>query len=182
MTTGTSTDGSQPCVSAGDEGLNGQVVDLSTKFSNPRREVKALVRRVLRGGSARQRHSREPQVADSRGPNVRELRNLILGEVFSGYGGLDLAVEEVFGAETVWYSEINAAVARVFAHHWPDIPNLGDITTIDWTTVEPVDVIAGGFPCQDVSTAGRRAGLSPGTRTGLWAHMAAAIETLQPDG
>ena len=50
-------------------------MDLSTKFSNPRREVKALVRRVLRGGSARKQHSREPQIADSRGPNVRELRS-----------------------------------------------------------------------------------------------------------
>lgn len=70
---------------------------------------------------------------------------------------------------------------RVFAHHWPDAPNLGDITTIDWSTVEPVDVLCGGFPCQDVSTVGRMAGLAPGTRSGLWAHMATAIEALQPE-
>jgi len=106
---------------------------------------------------------------------------LRVGSLFSGYGGLDLAVEEVFDARTVWFSEINEPVARVFSHHWPDAPNLGDITTIDWTTVPPIDILCGGFPCQDVSTVGKRAGLAPGTRSGLWAHMATAIEALQPE-
>ncbi|GAA2229701.1 DNA cytosine methyltransferase [Herbiconiux moechotypicola] len=105
---------------------------------------------------------------------------LRVGSLFSGYGGLDLAVEEVFDARTIWFSEINEPVARVFSHHWPDAPNLGDITTIDWNTVEPVDVLCGGFPCQDVSTVGKMAGLAPGTRSGLWAHMATAIEKMQP--
>ncbi|MCB1297868.1 MAG: DNA cytosine methyltransferase [Microthrixaceae bacterium] len=106
---------------------------------------------------------------------------LRVGSLFSGYGGLDLAVEEVFGARTIWFSEINEPVARVFSHHWPDAPNLGDITTIDWNQVEPVDILCGGFPCQDVSTVGKMAGLKPGTRSGLWAHMAAAIDALQPE-
>ncbi|NYE02689.1 DNA (cytosine-5)-methyltransferase 1 [Kineosphaera limosa] len=57
----------------------------------------------------------------------------------------------------------------------------GDITAIDWSQVEPVDILIGGFPCQDVSTVGKRAGIAPGTRSGLWAHMAAAIDALQPD-
>lgn len=106
---------------------------------------------------------------------------LRIGSLFSGYGGLDLAVEQFFGALTVWFSEINEPVARVFAHHWPQAPNLGDITTIDWTTVPPVNILCGGFPCQDVSTVGKMAGLAPGTRSGLWAHMATAIEALQPE-
>ncbi|WP_294181292.1 DNA cytosine methyltransferase [uncultured Schumannella sp.] len=105
---------------------------------------------------------------------------LRVGSLFSGYGGLDLAVEHALGAETVWFSENNEHVARVFAHHWPDIPNLGDITSIDWRDVPPVDVLCGGFPCQDVSTAGKRTGLAPGTRSGLWSHMAEAIDALQP--
>ena len=105
---------------------------------------------------------------------------LRLGSLFSGYGGLDLAVEEVFDAHTIWFSEINEPVAGVFARHWPDAPNLRDITTINWSRVEPVDILIGGFPCQDVSTVGKRAGLAPGTRSGLWAHMATAIEVLQP--
>ncbi|WP_366077738.1 DNA cytosine methyltransferase, partial [uncultured Aeromicrobium sp.] len=54
----------------------------------------------------------------------------------------------------------------MFAHHWPDAPNLGDISNIDWTGVPPVDVLCGGFPCQDVSTVGKGAGLAPGTRSG----------------
>ncbi|SER92452.1 DNA (cytosine-5)-methyltransferase 1 [Propionibacterium cyclohexanicum] len=108
-------------------------------------------------------------------------RPLRVGSLFSGYGGLDLAVEEVFSARTIWFSEINEPVARVFAHHWPAAPNLGDITAIDWNTVEPVDVICGGFPCQDVSTVGKMAGLKHGTRSGLWAHMATAVEALQPE-
>lgn len=108
-------------------------------------------------------------------------RRLRIGSLFSGYGGLDLAVEDVFDGETVWFSEVNLAPARVFAHHWPGVPNLGDITTIDWNEVEPVDVICGGFPCQDVSTVGKRAGLRPGTRSGLWARMSEAIDVLQPE-
>jgi site-specific DNA-cytosine methylase len=112
-------------------------------------------------------------------PNNHDLP-LRIGSLFSGYGGLDLAVEPALDAETVWFSENNEPVARVFAHHWPDVPNLGDITTINWRTVEPVDVLCGGFPCQDVSTVGKRAGLAPGTRSGLWSHMAEAIDMLQP--
>ncbi len=113
--------------------------------------------------------------------NERDDHRLRVGSLFSGYGGLDLAVEQVFDARTVWFSEINEPVARVFAHHWPHAPNLGDITTIDWSTVAPVDVLCGGFPCQDVSTVGKMAGLAPGTRSGLWAHMATAIDALQPE-
>ncbi|WP_292791669.1 MULTISPECIES: DNA cytosine methyltransferase [unclassified Microbacterium] len=94
-------------------------------------------------------------------------RPLSVGSLFSGYGGLDLAVEYALDAETVWFSENNQRVARIFAHHWPDAPNLGDITTIDWNDVPPVDVLCGGFPCQDVSTVGKRAGLAPALAPGF---------------
>ena len=113
--------------------------------------------------------------------NASAVPRLRVGSLFSGYGGLDLAVEHALNAETIWFSENNEAVARVFGHHWPDAPNLGDITTIDWRAVPPVDVLCGGFPCQDVSTVGKQAGLAPGTRSGLWSHMAAAIGALQPE-
>lgn len=91
----------------------------------------------------------------------RHARPLRIGSLFSGYGGLDLAVEHTLNAETVWFSENNKHVARVFAHHWPDAPNLGDITTINWNDAPAIDVLCGGFPCQDVSTVGKRAGLAP---------------------
>jgi DNA (cytosine-5)-methyltransferase 1 len=81
---------------------------------------------------------------------------------------------------TVWHSDLEDAPSRILEHHWPGVPNLGDVTTIDWATVPPVDVICGGFPCQDVSLAGLRRGLRPDTRSGLWSHFAAAIDTLRP--
>jgi site-specific DNA-cytosine methylase len=103
-----------------------------------------------------------------------------IGSLFSGAGGLDLAVEHVFGATTAWHSEIDSAASKVLAHRWPDVPNLGDITAVDWAIVEPVDILCGGFPCQDVSSAGRRAGIKDGTRSGLWAVFANAIANLRP--
>ncbi|MBF6399760.1 DNA cytosine methyltransferase [Nocardia cyriacigeorgica] len=104
-----------------------------------------------------------------------------IGSLFSGAGGLDLAALELFpGSSMAWHSEVDSAASKVLAHHWPDVPNLGSVTEIDWHTVEPVDILTGGFPCQDVSAAGRRAGLADGTRSGLWSHMAAAIDVLRP--
>ena len=102
------------------------------------------------------------------------------GSLFSGYNGLGMAVSEVFGSEPAWFSEIEPGPSKILEHHWPDVPNLGDITKVDWDAVEPVDILSGGFPCQDVSAAGKRAGLHPGTRSGLWNHMAYAISKLRP--
>lgn len=103
-----------------------------------------------------------------------------VGSLFTGYGGLDLAAEQVFGAHTVWTSDVDPGACKIIAHRWEDAPNLGDITKIDWSQVEPVDILTGGFPCQDLSMAGKRAGLRPGTRSGLWEHIAYAIDQLRP--
>ena len=106
-----------------------------------------------------------------------------IGSLFTGAGMLDRAVEAVFGGQVVWYSEIDKAANKVLAHHWPDVPNLGDVTEINWANWKPlleVDVLCGGFPCQDVSSAGRRAGIKDGTRSGLWSVFAEAIDVLRP--
>src|SRR5699024_3871535 len=103
-----------------------------------------------------------------------------VGSLFSGYGGLDLAVERHFNAETVWHAEWEDAPSKVLAHHWPGVPNFRDVTQVDWESVEPVDIITGGFPCQDVSSAGRRAGMVEGTRSNLWGAMRTAIEAIRP--
>lgn len=108
------------------------------------------------------------------------MKALKVGSLFSGIGGLDLAVESFFGAETVWHCEFDAEPSKVLAARWPGVPNFGDVTTVDWATVEPVDILCGGFPCQDLSLAGRRAGMRPGTRSGLWADFKTAIAALNP--
>ena len=104
-----------------------------------------------------------------------------IGSLFSGTGALDMAVEAVFpGAAPAWFCEWDDAPSKVLAHHWPDVPNLRDVTVVDWSQVEPVDIITGGSPCQDLSAAGRRAGMTAGTRSNLWVNMREAIAHLSP--
>ena len=101
------------------------------------------------------------------------------GHLFAGIDGIGLGLEPN-GFDTAWFSEYEAAPSRVLAHHYPYVPNHGDITAIDWAKVEPVDVLTGGFPCQDLSYAGKGAGIKEGTRSGLWFEYVRAIRALQP--
>lgn len=103
-----------------------------------------------------------------------------IGSLFSGYGGLDLAVEKVFNAETVWYSEIDPDACAVFEKHWPGVPNIGDVSRVYWPSIPRVDILTGGSPCQDLSVAVGRAGMAEGTRSNLWVAMREAIENLKP--
>ncbi|RLP72308.1 DNA cytosine methyltransferase [Mycetocola tolaasinivorans] len=105
---------------------------------------------------------------------------LTIGSLFSGVGGLDMAVEQFFNARPAWFVEFDPAPSKVLAHRWPGVPNFGDVTTVDWNAVPRVDILTGGFPCQDLSLAGRRAGMRPGTRSGLWADYLAAIAAIKP--
>lgn len=59
----------------------------------------------------------------------------MIGCMFSGYGGLSMAVSDVLGMDVGWHAEIEPAACRVLAHHWPDVPNLGDVSTTDWEEV-----------------------------------------------
>lgn len=151
------------------------------------------------------------------------------GELFAGVGGLGMAVDEVFGSAPGWFCEFDAAPSKVLGHHFPGVPNFGDVREVKWTPgcptcgeatgliwrrdelfgpvrkgyhcpehgwwpldirfadpdadriPEPVDVLVGGFPCQDVSLAGARRGMKDGTRSGLWSEYAKAIENIRPD-
>lgn len=103
------------------------------------------------------------------------------GELFAGYGGLALAVHKVFDADTAWVAEFDPAASKILAERFPGVPNFGDVTAVDWTKVEPVDVLAGGSPCPDISAAGRRAGMTEGTRSNLWVAMREAIAALRPE-
>lgn len=106
--------------------------------------------------------------------------SLKIGSLFSGYGGLDLGICSVLDAEVAWHSEIEPAACKILEKRFPGVPNLGDISAVNFREVEPVDILAGGFPCQDLSMAGRRAGLREGTRSGLWFQFARAIDELRP--
>jgi len=108
------------------------------------------------------------------------MSKLKIGSLFSGYGGLDMGVMNVLDAEVVWHCEWEDAPSAILAHHWPDVPNFHDVSKVNWASVEPVDILTGGFPCQDVSLAGARRGLQEGTRSGLWSEFAKAIEVLKP--
>lgn len=110
----------------------------------------------------------------------KPMTKLKLGEVCAGYGGLGLAVESVFDAELSWYSEFEESAEKIMQAHWPDVPNHGDMTAIDWPAVEPVDILSGGTPCQDLSQAGRRKGMTEGTRSNLWVAMREAIAIIKP--
>ena len=101
-----------------------------------------------------------------------------IGSLFSGYGGLDMAVEQVTGATPAWFVEFDAAPSKILAHHWPDVPNYGDVTKVDWEAVPPVDILTGGYPCQPFSQAGQRKGTSDERH--LWPYVREAIRYLRP--
>lgn len=102
---------------------------------------------------------------------------LTVGSLFSGIGGLDLGLERA-GMRVIWQSEIDPYASRVLAKHWPDVPNLGDVTRIDWSAVERPDLICGGYPCQPFSYAGNRNGHHDDRH--LWPYMRDAIRVLRP--
>ena len=105
---------------------------------------------------------------------------LTVGSLFAGYGGIELALSSVLDVRPAWFVEFDKAPSKVLTHHWPDVPNYGDVTTVDWSTVPPVDIITGGSPCQDLSHAGKRAGMTEGTRSNLWVQMREAINVIRP--
>lgn len=102
---------------------------------------------------------------------------LRVGSLCSGYGGLDLAVEEVFGARTLWHAEVDANASKVLSSRW-SVPNHGDLTKIDWGGVEPIDVMTAGWPCQPWSHAGKQLGADD--ERAIWPEIARAIRILRP--
>ena len=101
-----------------------------------------------------------------------------IGSLFSGIGGLELGLERAGVGHTVWQVERDPFCRQVLARHWPDATRYEDVTTVDWSTVEPVEVMCGGFPCQPFSTAGTMRGVFD-ERWG-WPWFADAIRVLRP--
>lgn len=98
--------------------------------------------------------------------------------LFSGIGGIDLAAEWA-GFRTVAFVEQNKFCQKVLAKHWPEVPIYDDIKTFDAKPFRGVDLVTGGFPCQDISAAGKQAGLT-GERSGLWYDMLLFITLARP--
>jgi len=101
------------------------------------------------------------------------------GSLFSGIGGIDLGFEDA-GINTLWQVEIGPFAKTVLEKHWPNVPRFGDVRDVGKHNLKPVNVISGGFPCQDVSHSGARRGLSA-SRTGLFFEATRIIDELQPE-
>lgn len=105
-----------------------------------------------------------------------------IGSLFSGIGGLELGLERAIpNARTVWQVEIDAFCNRVLGKHWPHAKRFKDIRDVSVRdeSLERVDLVCGGFPCQDVSSAGKRTGLS-GAKSGLWFEYKRIVSELSP--
>ena len=104
---------------------------------------------------------------------------LTVGSLFSGIGGLELGLEATGGFKTLWQVEIDDYASRVLARHWPDVARFRDVRECGAHNLEPVDLICGGFPCQDISVAGHRIGIE-GSRSGLWREYARIVGEIRP--
>lgn len=104
-------------------------------------------------------------------------------DLFSGIGGFSLGLERTGGFETVAFCEIEPFCRRVLAKHWPEVPCYDDVRTLSASRLAAdgiaVDAVCGGFPCQDISSAGNKVGIS-GERSGLWREYSRLIGELRP--
>jgi DNA (cytosine-5)-methyltransferase 1 len=103
---------------------------------------------------------------------------LTCGSLFAGIGGFDLGFERA-GIKTVWQVEIDPFCRQVLQIRFPDARRFSDVRDVGRSELAPVDIISGGFPCQDISHAGRRIGIG-GERSGLWSEFARIISELRP--
>jgi DNA (cytosine-5)-methyltransferase 1 len=103
---------------------------------------------------------------------------MTVGSLFAGIGGFDLGLERA-GMTVKWQVEIDPFCRRVLEKHWPDVRRYEDVRTVRGDDLSAVDVLCGGFPCQDISYAGAGAGLD-GARSGLWFQMRRLIGELRP--
>jgi DNA (cytosine-5)-methyltransferase 1 len=108
-------------------------------------------------------------------------KQITIGSLFSGIGGFELGLERAIpNSKTIWQCEQNAFAQKVLKKHWPDVPIYDDIKEIKHGSIDIVDIICGGFPCQDISQAGKGKGIANGDRSGLWFEMLRIIDMVRP--
>jgi DNA (cytosine-5)-methyltransferase 1 len=105
---------------------------------------------------------------------------LTVGSLCTGTAAVELALAQVLGAEPLWFADPDPGAVALLQHRYPNTPNLGDLTKVDWRAIRRPDIIAVGFPCQDISAAGLQAGMRPGNRSGLWFWIVHTIAELRP--
>ena len=108
-----------------------------------------------------------------------ETPKIKIGACFAGIGGIELGLEWTGGFRTVWQIENNPYARTVLEKHWPDAKRYGDICKVDSVELEPVDIITAGFPCQDISNAGKREGIK-GERSGLFFELIRLAGKIRP--
>lgn len=106
-------------------------------------------------------------------------------DLFSGIGGFSLGLDRTGGFETVAFCEIEPFPRRILAKHWPEVPQYDDVRTLTSDVlardgIAQVDIITGGFPCQDISHAGNQLGIDAGTRSGLYVEVIRLACELRP--
>jgi len=105
-----------------------------------------------------------------------------IGSLCTGYGGLDMGTLAAFGGgHLAWVAENDPNMSTLLQQRLPSLENFGDLNNIDWDVVPRVDIMTAGFPCQDISAAGKRAGIQKGNRSGLFYRIMDAVRVLRPD-
>ena len=105
-------------------------------------------------------------------------------DLFSGIGGFSLGLERA-GIKTIAFCEFDKHAQKVLKKHWPDVPIYSDVRELTHERLKSdgingIDIITGGFPCQDISIAGKQAGIKEGTRSGLWSECARLVGEIRP--
>lgn len=109
------------------------------------------------------------------------MNRIKIGSLFAGIGGFELGLERAIpGAETVWQVEQNEYCQKILTKHWPNAKIYDDVRKVNKNNLEPIDILCGGFPCQDISLANQNAKGLQGEKSGLWFEMLRLISELRP--